>query len=234
MSERRYYVLREDNCRFESMTKEQIIAAIAEATGTTPTGLDEAFITMLKEQNASKAMKLWVGTSAQYNALSSKESDVLYIIGAQDGVFAVDTTVKIPTKTSELENDAGFIADANIPTKTSDLVNDSGFATESYVNDKARIPLIELSGETISEALASNKEYKCTSAITSLSITFTAGAAGDSECWAIQFTAGDSLTANYPSEVAWASSAPTFTSGHSYYLSFIRLGANYLGAWAVI
>ena len=36
----------------------------------------------------------------------------------------------IPTKTSELTNDSGFITTANIPTKTSDLVNDSGFISE--------------------------------------------------------------------------------------------------------
>lgn len=40
----------------------------------------------------------------------------------------------IPTKTSELTNDSGFITNANIPTKTSDLQNDSGFITKS-VND---------------------------------------------------------------------------------------------------
>ena len=51
MSERNYYVLCDDNCRFESMTKEQIIAAIAEATGHTPEDIDAAFITRIKEQN---------------------------------------------------------------------------------------------------------------------------------------------------------------------------------------
>lgn len=38
----------------------------------------------------------------------------------------------IPTKTSELTNDSGFITSANIPTKTSDLTNDSGFVSASY------------------------------------------------------------------------------------------------------
>lgn len=35
----------------------------------------------------------------------------------------------IPTKTSELTNDSGFITSLNVPSKTSDLVNDSGFVT---------------------------------------------------------------------------------------------------------
>lgn len=41
---------------------------------------------------------------------------------------------KAPTKTSELTNDSGFITKA--PTKTSELTNDSGFATESYVEQE--------------------------------------------------------------------------------------------------
>ena len=45
-------------------------------------------------------------------------------------------TDDIPTKTSELINDSGFITDADVPTKTSQLVNDSGFidSTESLNN----------------------------------------------------------------------------------------------------
>lgn len=80
-SGRTYYVFCKDNCRFESMTKEQIIAAIAEATGNTVTDVDSAFITKIKEQNAGTAIKFWVGTQAEYNALvaaSGIASDTLY------------------------------------------------------------------------------------------------------------------------------------------------------------
>ena len=41
----------------------------------------------------------------------------------------------IPTKTSQLQNDSGFITSANIPTKTSQLQNDSGFITSSDVSE---------------------------------------------------------------------------------------------------
>ena len=37
--------------------------------------------------------------------------------------------VPIPTATSDLTNDSGFITSASVPTKTSDLQNDSGFLT---------------------------------------------------------------------------------------------------------
>lgn len=75
-----YYVLNDDDCRYESMTKEQILAAIAEVTGSTPTSIDDAFITKVKEQNAGAALKFWLGTRAEYNALSSTSEDVYYII----------------------------------------------------------------------------------------------------------------------------------------------------------
>lgn len=39
--------------------------------------------------------------------------------------------IKLPTKTSELENDSGFITKNDIPTKTSELDNDSGFISEN-------------------------------------------------------------------------------------------------------
>lgn len=54
-------------------------------------------------------------------------------LGGQD-LDICDATARasIPTKTSELTNDSGFITSANIPTKTSDLTNDSGFVSASY------------------------------------------------------------------------------------------------------
>ena len=42
----------------------------------------------------------------------------------------------IPTKTSDLHNDSGFITASDVPTKTSELTNDSGFITASDVPTK--------------------------------------------------------------------------------------------------
>lgn len=103
-SVRTYYVVCEDKCLFESMTKEQIITAIAEATGSTPTSIDEAFITKIKEINGNRALQFWVGTQAQYNAIETPEDDVLYLI--TDPQFETDIEVKIADldeRTTELE-----------------------------------------------------------------------------------------------------------------------------------
>lgn len=54
-----------------------------------------------------------------------------------------DPTDAIPTKVSELQNDAGYVTEEDIPTKVSDLTNDSGFVTEEQV----RAIITELLGE---------------------------------------------------------------------------------------
>lgn len=51
-------------------------------------------------------------------------------------IDSTSTPGTIPTKVSELTNDAGYITNANIPTKTSDLTNDSGFITSSSLPTK--------------------------------------------------------------------------------------------------
>lgn len=76
--------------------------------------------------------------SLDVNALKEE----LGIQSINDSIDALETNVEqiegsIPTKTSELTNDSGFITDANVPTKTSDLTNDSGFIT---ANDIPSIP----------------------------------------------------------------------------------------------
>lgn len=43
---------------------------------------------------------------------------------------------QIPTKTSDLTNDSGFITSSSLPTKVSDLTNDSGFITSSSLPTK--------------------------------------------------------------------------------------------------
>ena len=58
-----------------------------------------------------------------------------------------DYGITVPTKTSELTNDSGFITDEDVPTKTSELTNDSDFTTKTYVDDE--ISALETSLEPI-------------------------------------------------------------------------------------
>lgn len=83
-----------------------------------------------------------VGALSDSTVIPSKTSDI-----TNDSGFI--TAAGVPTKVSELDNDAGYITDAaltpyaktaDIPTKTSQLTNDSNFATTAQVNAKYTKP----------------------------------------------------------------------------------------------
>lgn len=79
--ERKYYVLCGDNCKFEGMTKEQILTAVEQAISTGEIkDVNSGFITTIKEQNRNDGLKFWVGTTAQYNAIAEKQDDTLYLL----------------------------------------------------------------------------------------------------------------------------------------------------------
>jgi hypothetical protein len=76
------FVFCENNCRYEGMTKEQILAAIAQAVETGTVGnCDTGFITTVKTING-RGLKFFVGTQAEYDGLSKTQ---------KDGVFALIT-----------------------------------------------------------------------------------------------------------------------------------------------
>lgn len=92
---RKYFVLCGDNCKFESMTKEQILTAIEQAVSTGEIkDVDSGFITKIKELNKGEAITFWRGTTAEYNALTERFDDCIYIktddidIEALDGEIA--------------------------------------------------------------------------------------------------------------------------------------------------
>lgn len=82
--ERKYYVMCEDKCLFEGMTKEQILDAIAQATGNTVPDVDGAFITKIKEVNKGEPLQFWVGTQAEYNTQSKTLADNVFCIITDD------------------------------------------------------------------------------------------------------------------------------------------------------
>lgn len=82
MSERTYYCFCANNCRFETMSKEQILSAIAQAQSGMPVIDPSAgVLTKVKETNNGGHITFWVGTQAQYNALQGNTvQNCLYII----------------------------------------------------------------------------------------------------------------------------------------------------------
>ena len=113
-----YYVFRADNCLFEGMTKEQILAAITQAVETgTIQNVDTGFVTKIKEQNSGSAVTLWVGTQAQYNALGTKEPNCLYIVTDDDTIATMQNAIVA------LQNGYEGIASASVVTDVSSTVS---------------------------------------------------------------------------------------------------------------
>ena len=52
-------------------------------------------------------------------------------VNGQEGAVVID----VPTKVSQLENDANYAAQSEIPTTTSELINDRGFINSSEVSN---------------------------------------------------------------------------------------------------
>lgn len=72
MSERKFYVICDDDCRFEGMTKEQILTAIQQAvTDGHVSDPDSAVFSKIKETKSESAIQFWVGTEAEFNKLSA-------------------------------------------------------------------------------------------------------------------------------------------------------------------
>ena len=76
----KHYVLCENECLVEGMTREEILSAIADATGKAAIPVSEAFVSMIVNQNDLSNLKLWRGTKAEYNRVTPKASDTVYII----------------------------------------------------------------------------------------------------------------------------------------------------------
>lgn len=68
-----------------------------------------------------------IGTLTKFTTTAGKHT----VVDISSGAVALN----IPTKTSHLTNDSGFITSAAVPTKVSDLTNDSGFISSYTETD---------------------------------------------------------------------------------------------------
>lgn len=77
------------------------------------------------------------GTSSGWQMRLVLFTDVTAYQKPPEGIPASDLAPgvipTVPTKTSELDNDSGFITSADVPTAVSDLTNDSGYQTATQV-----------------------------------------------------------------------------------------------------
>lgn len=99
---KKYYCFCSSNCKYETMTKEQILAAIMQAAESGEIhDVDAGFITKVKETNAGGYVTFWTGTQAQFNALPRIETNCLYIF--TDSTAADDIVKAIAAATEKAE-----------------------------------------------------------------------------------------------------------------------------------
>lgn len=81
---KKYYVFCDSNCKYESMTKEQIIAAISQAVNEGKIGnIDTGFVTTIKTISGTP-LKFFVGTQSEYELLSDSQKVNLFAIITND------------------------------------------------------------------------------------------------------------------------------------------------------
>ena len=81
LDEKNVYALDSGKNSFPTMTKEQILAAITQAVNKGTIGdIDAGFITKIQELNDQKGISFWLGSAAEFNALTEKRDDILYIL----------------------------------------------------------------------------------------------------------------------------------------------------------
>lgn len=112
--------------------------------GTNPTSVEFQYYRSVSTKSASQQCdQVYVYTLTPANGgtwtVTIRDANVEVVAGAgltsvySNGQLTLATTSAIPTKTSDLTNDSGFITSADLPTKTSDLTNDGSDGTSTYV-----------------------------------------------------------------------------------------------------
>lgn len=78
------YVICNQNCKFEGMTKEQILTAIMQAVNEgTISNIDAGFVQTIKTVNGH-ALKFFVGEQSEYDALTEADKEDLFAIITND------------------------------------------------------------------------------------------------------------------------------------------------------
>lgn len=108
------YVLCDANCKWEGMTKEQILTAIAQAVETgTISDIDTGFVQTIKTINGHP-LKFFVGEQSEYEALTAEDKQDLFAIITNDtnkeGI--INAITALTTEVTEVHNgllDGSFI-----------------------------------------------------------------------------------------------------------------------------
>ncbi|MDD6046050.1 MAG: hypothetical protein PUC97_01295 [bacterium] len=113
---------------------------------------------------------------------------------------------------------AAIIALENASVKTHASAHATGgedALTPAQIGAAAAVSRLTPSGGTANLTVADNTEYRFSSAVTSLTLTFPAG---NFDCW-LRFTSGDSITVTLPASATYIGGAPAFEASKTYEMS---------------
>lgn len=113
---------------------------------------------------------------------------------------------------------AAIIALENASVKTHASAHATGgedTLTPAQIGAAAAVSRLIPAGGTVNLAVADNTEYRFTSAVTSLTLTFPSG---NFDCW-LKFTTGSSISVNFPANATYLGGAPTFEASKTYEMS---------------
>ena len=138
----KFYVLCDDDCRYEGMTKEEILAAIEQALEQGyVSDPDGAVFSKIRELRAGDAVRIWLGTEAEFNAISPapKYGTSLVRVGA-DGVLYVcsDASLNFDNVYTKAESDEKYANSGNVYTKAE---SDEKFGVVSEVTVNGTKPV---------------------------------------------------------------------------------------------
>ena len=130
---KKYYCFCSSNCKYETMTKEQILAAIEQAVEDGEIrDVDTGFVTRVQELHAAKALTFWIGTMAAYNAIETPETNCLYIITDDTQEDDLNNTMgSLMRDVVELQEQYGTLAG-----KMEEIKNAAQFPNEGQVEIK--------------------------------------------------------------------------------------------------
>jgi hypothetical protein len=121
------------------LTREEIITLVNNIIATGEVGdIDTGFVTRLVEQNKKKALKFWVGTTAEYNTLATVNANTFYII--TDDTFKPDVLRAIGEINARIDE----IEQADIEAELADL--------------QTRVNTLTANNEQLQEALTAAQE----------------------------------------------------------------------------
>ena len=157
------YVICDQNCRFEGMTKEQILTAITQAVQSGTIGdIDTGFISTVKTINGT-AVKFFYGSQSDYNELSAADKANLF------KVFTDDKTLEDLAKwKADIENEKSAVPKAERAVIAESADTPSGDLKEliniiiNHLNDDAST----ITGSGVSSSLKTGSYgYSCSFSI---------------------------------------------------------------------